>query len=92
MNKEKNKLDLMGCERELLIYAFRYVLGRRSYAVSTVVELLKKNWDIISEGDKRLYINEIKECKEIYGEKGLGGLCDVSSWNSVLRLDSVEVN
>ena len=86
-----NKLDLKGYERDLLIYAFRYTLGRRTYAVSTIVELLKINWDIISEGDKRLYINEIKEYKEIYGEKGLGDLCDIHSWNSILNLLELEV-
>ena len=94
MNKEKNKipkLDLKGYERDLLIYAFRYALGRRTYAVSTIVELLKSNWDTLSEGDKWLYINEIKEYKEIYGEKGLGDLCDISSWNSVLELSGVKV-
>ena len=82
-----NKLDLKGYERDLLIYAFRYTLGRRTYAVGTIVELLKSNWDILSEGDKRLYIKEIKEHKEIYGEKGLGDSCDISSWNSVLELE-----
>ena len=82
--------DLKGYERDLLIYAFRYVLGRRTYAVSTVIDLLKSNWDIISEGDKQLYIKEIKEYKELYGERGLGDSCDIKCWNSILELEDKE--
>ena len=79
--------DLKGYERDLLIYAFRYILGRRTYAVSTIIDLLKSNWDILSEGDKQLYIKEIKEYKELYGERGLGDSCDIKCWNSILELE-----
>ena len=87
MNNNLPKINLKGYERDLLIYAFRYVLGRRTYAVSTIIDLLKSNWDILSEGDKQLYIKEIKEYKELYGERGLGDSCDIKCWNSILELE-----
>ena len=91
------KLDLKGYERDLLIYIYKFLQIHfrqkdlrsqlKQYCNRVVEELLKVNWDVISEGDKRLYIREIKEYKEDYGEKGLGDSCDISSWNSVLELE-----
>ena len=55
------QIDFGDFSRDMLIYAFRYTLGRHSYAPSTVIEVLLNNKDIISDGDKQLYIREIKQ-------------------------------
>ena len=52
--------------REILIYAFRYALGRQSTAPYNVTETLKENIENISTQDIKLYIREIEEC-ECYG-------------------------
>ena len=53
-------------DRDIMIYAFRYALGRQSFAPVTVVENIKHNIDKISDNDLKLYIKEIKEF-ENYG-------------------------
>lgn len=53
-------------ERDILIFAFRYALGRMSCAPYTVVNAIKSNIKNISDNDIRLYIKEIQEC-ENYG-------------------------
>jgi len=71
-----------GEERDVLIYAFRYALGRRSYAVSTVIDNILHNWETLSEGDKKLYQREIKEHEEMYGN--LGDEMDKKNWYKIV--------
>ena len=66
-------------DRDILIYAFRYVLGRQTYAVSTVVDNILSNWDELSEGDKNLYQKEILEYKEQWGFSEIDG----PSWKKI---------
>lgn len=54
-----NKIEV---EREVLIYAFRYSLGRTSFAPVTVMDNIKFNIKNLSDGDIRLFIKEILEC------------------------------
>lgn len=56
----------LSVDREVLFYAFRYALGRMSYAPTTVMDNIKSNIDKISEGDLTSYIREIEECQH-YG-------------------------
>lgn len=65
----------------LLIGAFRYALGRRTYVVFETVEILLNNWDSISEHDKQLFVREIKHAIEhnLAGDK-----CDVREWQKIL--------
>ena len=55
-------------DRETLFFAFRYALGRMTYAPYTITENIKANIDNVSTGDIKLYIKEIKECSN-YGMK-----------------------
>ena len=48
-------------QREMLIYAFRYTLGRQSYAPHTMMEIILANKDNLSEHDTKLIIREIDE-------------------------------
>ena len=58
----------LNVDREVLFFAFRYALGRMSYAPSTIMENIKHNIKEISTGDIRAYVKEIEEC-EHYGMK-----------------------
>lgn len=53
-------------DRNIIIYAFRYALGRQSYAPSIVTDTIKNNIESISEDDISLFIREINECSD-YG-------------------------
>lgn len=48
-------------DRDILIYAFRYALGRRSYAVGIVIDELKRNWKDFPEHDRKLIKREIRD-------------------------------
>lgn len=48
-------------DRNILIYSFRYALGRKSYSPGIVIDNIKKNIDKISSNDIELYIKEIDE-------------------------------
>lgn len=51
---------------EILFYAFRYALGRMTYAPTSVMDNIKANIKDISTANIEKYIKEIKEFKE-YG-------------------------
>lgn len=53
-------------DKELLIYAFRYSLGRMSFAPVTTTDCIKHNIDKFSKEDLNLFIKEINDC-ENYG-------------------------
>lgn len=57
MEKDKN----LKVDRNILFFAFRYALGRMSYAPYTVTSAIKDNIDNISTEDIRQYIKEINE-------------------------------
>lgn len=63
--KEK-KTNKFKVDREILIFAFRYALGRESFAPSIVTDNIKANIDNINTNDIKLYIKEINECNN-YG-------------------------
>lgn len=53
--------------REVLIFAFRYAIGRQSYASTIVMDNIKNNINEIPVEDIKLYIREIKST-EFYEE------------------------
>lgn len=68
-------------QREMLIYAFRYALGRQSYAVQTVGDCIKSALIHMADSDKGLYEREI----EFAIARGRAGSeMDVAQWRSVL--------
>ena len=66
-------------DREILMYAMRYALGRMTFAPTTVVENIKHNIDLFSEGDLEIFIRDIEE-QESYGRQALGMNCDIETW------------
>lgn len=66
--------------RLILLFAFRYALGRHTMARSIIVDELKANWEYLSEQDK----TTIKE--EISDHCCLSDTCDIQIWNQILNL------
>lgn len=50
-------------QEDILFFAFRYCLGRKTYAVSTVVEAIIYSWPHISARTKRMMKREIVDYK-----------------------------
>lgn len=67
----------------LLMMAFRYALGRRTYVVSFIVKEILDNWGVFSDSRKAQFKKEINEHLELYGN--LGDDIDVSEWNKILK-------
>lgn len=66
--------------RLILLFAFRYALGRRTMAPSIVAKELKDNWHLLTDFDKDKIRQEISEHQD------LGMNCDVETWNEILNL------
>lgn len=66
----------------LAFYAFRYALGRMTYAVGDVCGILIKNKDKIDIYNKELMIKEIKYAIK---NKHAGWECDVKDWVKVME-------
>lgn len=74
----------MNLNNSMAVYAFRYCLGRETYAVSDCVEWLIANWDSLTKSSQNLMIHEIKEA---FIHKRLSRLGE-SQWRQLL--DAVE--
>lgn len=61
----------------LILFAFRYALGRRSMAPSIVCDLIRKNRDKIM---KITRITIVYEIDYAYENELLGDECDIEEW------------
>ncbi len=64
----------------LLVYSFRYALGRMTYAVNDVTMAIIQNKHVLHPHTKELIKKEIREAVE-NGEAGME--CDVEEWSNV---------
>lgn len=55
--------DLIKTDGFIAVAAFRYALGRSTYAVSHVIGWLRTNWPLLSQNDKDLIFREIMEAE-----------------------------
>lgn len=62
----------------LLISAFRYALGRRTYMPSLISGIILSNKHMLSEWQRRQLACEVGDYKEMYGD--LGDECDEQMW------------
>jgi len=69
---------------QILLFATRYALGRRSYSVSTVTSAIKDNWNLLPATTQRQIQEEILSYKQEY--KTLGDNCDEARWANVVLL------
>jgi hypothetical protein len=76
-------------DTDIIIYAFRYCLGRETYSVLTMTEFLTKNWHELTPHQQSLIKREIKEADSNpgYGGYGLGNPnIDRPKWLKILEL------
>lgn len=71
-------------QREVLIYAFRYALGRATYCTHTMQEVIKQAWPDLSLADRGLIKREISDAGEC---NRLGMECDAVGWIEILDLE-----
>ena len=69
----------------VLMCAFRYALGRKTYVVHSIVEEMLENWDVLSNTHKKLIQKEIKDHEELYGNLGME--MDRDQWYRILKLE-----
>lgn len=62
--------------------ALRYALGRRSYAVSTIIEWTMRHWYSLSLSDRAVIQRDITA--EVNSGCSLGDDCDEASWRNFL--------
>jgi len=83
---EQIKLDFNDVNQDILLFcAFRYALGRQTYVVGAICDILKANWGHMSEGRRKMFKDEIREAVS----KGWAGseIIDVPEWKSILELE-----
>lgn len=71
-------------EEDVLFFAFRYALGRRTGAVDLICTQLKSRWQELRPQTQEQIKDEIRRFPEQYGS--LGGQCDIDDWNEILSL------
>lgn len=71
---------------DILFYAFRYALGRRTYAVGLVAAELIKHCQLLPKQTRVMICNEIEDAQK---RDGLGDRCDIEQWERVLKELSV---
>ena len=67
--------------RDLLFYSFRHALGRSTYAVEDVVNMIIEHWDLFSESEKKQVVKEIEHS---IAQDNYGMDMDLKSWQKVL--------
>ena len=70
-----------GFHNLMVLAAFRYCLGRRTYIVGSCVDWLIQYWDEIDQNTKRIILQETKECLD---RKEAGDACDVVRWQQLV--------
>lgn len=75
MSEKVNALDT----QMLYIAAFRYALGRQSYIVPTIANVIMENRDLLTDETAALMVREINECKY------LGMEIDAQVWASLAK-------
>jgi hypothetical protein len=85
MKKKQGKKPRVTAEQilDLVFLAFRYALGRKTYAVGAVVEIITTNWELFEKFEKDDFVEKIQFAvtSANYGE-----LRDWYQWRSVLIL------
>jgi hypothetical protein len=83
-------IDFEDCNQDILLFcAFRYALGRQTYVVRTIADIIKANWDHMPQSRRNMFRKEIEEAIE----KGYAGSVniDVPEWLSVIHMIDTEV-
>ena len=79
---------MINVDENIIVYAFRYTLGRSTYAVSEMVEVLIDNWGVLSLRTRMLICKEIETA--IYENGQYGWEMDKKEWLKILELPNVK--
>lgn len=71
-------------QSDIIFYAFRYALGRRSYSVSTVVNYIKNNMPLVHDRVKKVMIKEIQEA--VAEQRAGDEFIDAPEWTTLRKL------
>lgn len=69
-------MNIFKVEREILIFAMRYALGRMTFAPTIVIENIKNNIRSFTQNDIKLLIRDIEQQEPF----GYGMKCDEETW------------
>lgn len=81
--KKKYRNVFTKSDEDLLFFAFRYALGRRTGVVDFIVGMLTNRWEDIKPETRVQIQQEILNHEVHYG---LGDQCDKDAWNEILSL------
>jgi len=70
-------------DEDIIFFAFRYALGRRTGVVGTVVDHLKEHWSELADHTQ---VQIKREIKIAIREKRAGMSCDVKNWKEIIEL------
>lgn len=82
--KNKDIQKMKNQEWWILLFAFRYALGRESFAPTIIVDQLSIDWKRMRLSWKRQIREEINYARE---HNLCGGECDRKTWEKVLTWD-----
>lgn len=80
---KENSISFKGNSEDMsmiLVTAERYALGRRTYVVDWICEVIKNNIDLLTEKDIQVMIRDIEEAYA-YGDE-----CDEAEWKALLKI------
>ena len=68
----------------IMVCAFRYAIGRRTYITSTVSDFLLYHWDQLTKNMKKHIKEQIQKAIE---DGEAGDQCDIDSWERILLIN-----
>lgn len=71
------------CDSNFIIYAVRYAVGRKTYAVSKVVRFVLDQWERMEDLEREMIIKEILRYEQDFGE--LGDFFDREEWYRIIN-------
>ncbi len=76
-----NDEEFVLVDEDIVFWAFRYALGRKTGAVYSVVSNLERVWENLSDHTKLCIQNEIRKSIR---QDSAGDRCDVDMWSKLL--------
>jgi len=79
------QIDFSDVNQDILLFcAFRYALGRRTYVVGTLVDIIKSNWEHMPKTRREMFKKEIREAIKM---DMCGSKYDIEEWEIILKLE-----
>jgi len=85
MKYKEIQLDFKDVNQDILLFcAFLYALGRQTYVVGSICEIMKANWEHMHETRRAMFKKEIREAID---KDRAGSKYDVEEWEKILALE-----